>query len=501
MSCFDAKDFDLDKLNYDNLQPQFHLPLLSDTLYISDAFDGDNLEFSGGQGYLVFDAGHIEMPEVTDIFTLDNQNVSLDIGLPLPNGVAIPAGVPFPEWDYSSTVTGDIDFNSPDIAPKSITFASGTLRLNNTKRFPGGTLTVKITNLKKGTTPFSANINVTATGANAPISLAGYSLTVGNDKQLDIEYTYRTGGFTTSSAINSIELGFDINISNISISEARGYFGKHTEYARQTIDIGDFNDINGSWELKEASIALEIQNSIQLPLRVVIDTVRSYTSTASGARPAEEKVRIDSLDLGNTGLTQDTLAIPGELLSVLPKKMDVVVKIQSNPNGKTSQDNIISSAGSASASAKVLVPLKIKGVNITLKDTLDFDVSDISFNNLKLLLNVKNSLPFGVELQCTLLKKDTKESLGELFNAPVVIPAGNTTPAGNGESNVTSPSDTHKFIEVSNSMAKKMKDAGRITVSFTVKTNDANNYVRITDKDNVSLKIGVSANINAGDIL
>ncbi|MDR2358924.1 MAG: hypothetical protein LBD87_03870, partial [Prevotellaceae bacterium] len=60
MSCFDAKDFDFDKLEYDNLNPQFHLPLLLDTLYISDAIDGNSLQFDDkGQGYFVFDVGEV----------------------------------------------------------------------------------------------------------------------------------------------------------------------------------------------------------------------------------------------------------------------------------------------------------------------------------------------------------------------------------------------------------------------------------------------------------
>ncbi|MDR2358265.1 MAG: hypothetical protein LBD87_00510, partial [Prevotellaceae bacterium] len=274
------------------------------------------------------------------------------------------------------------------------------------------------------------------------------------------------------------------------------------EYAKQAIDIGDFDNIGGEWALKEALIALEIQNSIQLPMRVVIDTIRSYTNIAPGAQPAVEKVRIDSLTLGNAGLTQDTLTLPGELISTLPKKIDVVVKVQSNPDGKTSQDNIIRSQSSASATAKILVPLKIKNVNITLTDTTDLDVSDMSFNNLGLLLNVSNSLPLGVKLQCTLLEKDTGNPLGELFDSPVEIPAGNVTPVGNGgESEVTSPSETHKLIETKKGMAEKLKKADKIIISFSASTgNNENTFVRITKNNYVSLKIGLKAGINAGDL-
>ncbi|MDR2802211.1 MAG: hypothetical protein LBB31_03225, partial [Prevotellaceae bacterium] len=182
---------------------------------------------------------------------------------------------------------------------------------------------------------------------------------------------------------------------------------------------------------------------------------------------------------------------------------DVVVKVQSNPEGKTGTDNVIRSTSGATATAEIRVPLKIKGVNITLTDTVDFDVSDMSFNNLGLLLNVRNSLPLGVKLQCTLLKKGTTQSLGDLFDTPVEIPAGNTTQVAGttDESKVTSPSETHKLVEVKKDMAKKLEEAGSIIVRFTAASDNTNNtFVRISKTDCVSLKIGVSAGINVGDL-
>jgi hypothetical protein len=487
-------------LKYDNLNPQFHLPLLSDTLYISDAIDGNSLQYDdNGQGYFVFDIGEVEMPEVTDIFKVPGQNVSKEIGLPLPSGMTIPNGTPFPKWEYSGTVTADIDFGSAEIEPKSITFSGGSLTLTNTHRFPAGTLTVKIANLVKGSSTFSIPIDVTSTTSNV-ILLNGYTMAVGTDKKMTIEYKYQTNGFTAREDIDEIKLGFNINMKNIAIGEARGYFGKHTEYAKQSINIGDFDDLDGEWALKEASIALEIQNSIQLPMRVVIDTIRSYTDIAPGAKPVVEKVRIDSLTLGNTDL-KDTLTLPGEIISLLPKKIDVVVKVQSNPDGKNGQDNVISSQSSAAATAKILVPLKIKDVDIMLIDTTDLDVSDMSFKNLGLLLNVSNSLPLGVKLQCILLQKGTGTSLGELFDTPVEIPAGNITPVGNGDSEVTSPSETHKLFEVKKGVEEKLKNADKIVVLFSASTGNTNDtYVRITKSNYVSLKIGLRAGINAGDL-
>jgi hypothetical protein len=514
VSCFDEKDFDFDKLNYDNLHPAFHLPLLSDTLRITDAIDGENLQFINGQGYFVFDVGNIDMPEVTNLFEFPSQQLGFDIFIPLPTsqlptpGVPIPdinitfPGFTYPQGEPGTLTTDPLAFGS-DVELKSIKFSGGSIMLTNKHTFiGGGTLTVEIPALKKNNQSLSKKIVVTTTTPQI-INLDGYEMTVPDGNVLNIKYQYEATSFTLSSAsastMTDIPLGLDISLSNIAIAEASGYFGKHTEYARQSIDIGDFNDINGTWDLKEASIVLDIKNSIELPLRVVIDTIRSYTSTS--AQPAAEAVRVDSITI-STGTGVHTLTIPGNVISVLPKKMDVVVKVQSNPDGPTGQDNVIRSAGSASASATVLVPLKLRNIDITVKDTLDFNVSDISFSELGLLLNVKNSLPLGVRLQCELLKKGSNEILGNLFDTPVEIPAGNTTPEGIDESKVTSPSETNKFIPVKDGMAAKLKETDRLIVSFTAFTGNNNGtYVRVTESDHVALKIGVSAGINVGDLM
>jgi hypothetical protein len=498
-SCFDAKDFDFDKFNYDNLHPQLHLPLLSDTLYISEVMEGDGFQFINGQGYFVFDAGKIDMPEIADFFTLPSQELGLDIPIPLPQASGYQAPgifIQVPGFEVSGEATTPLSFDAEGIVLKSVSFSGGVIRLQNEEAFSGGgTLTVAVPELKRNGQPFSKSINV-ASMQPQTISLAGYTLKAGSTGRVAIQWRYVSSGFAAALSTAQINLGYSLSLSNIAISEARGYFGKHTGYAKQTIDVGDFDNIKGTWGLKEAFIALEIENSIDLPLRVTIDTVRAYP--AKGA--AVEKVRVDSLYLG-AGATLDTLTIPGDLISVLPKKMDVALKIQSNPNGNTGQDNVIRSSGSASVKAKVLAPLKIKDVNMTLTDTVHFDVSGISFDNAGLLLNVSNSLPVGVKLQCTLLKKGTKQSLGALFDAPVSIPAGNIARAGDNESAVTAPSETRQWIKINDGTAKKMKEADGIIVSFTVATGDGNTYVRISEKNSVSLKIGVSAGVNLKELM
>ncbi|MDR1405774.1 MAG: hypothetical protein LBI89_01040, partial [Prevotellaceae bacterium] len=176
VACFDADDFDFDKLTYDNLNPQFHLPLLSDTLYISDAIEGDNLRFIDGQGCLVFDVGNVEMPEVTAIFELPDQQLGFDVTIPLPAElVGLPVNIPVPpDFAPSGEETIPLAFDGDDTELKSVSFSGGTIRLKNKHTLPGGTLTIEIPALKNGSQTFTKEIPVTSTTAQT-FTLAGYT--------------------------------------------------------------------------------------------------------------------------------------------------------------------------------------------------------------------------------------------------------------------------------------------------------------------------------------
>ncbi|MDR0668178.1 MAG: hypothetical protein LBF90_06145 [Prevotellaceae bacterium] len=500
-ACFDKQDFDFDKLRFDDLNPTFHLPLLSDTLFVTDALKGDNIQFIDGQACFVYDVADVATPDASSLFVMPAQRLSFELAIPVGSGTTTGGGFQVPAFERSGFEVNTLAFDS-DAEPASITFAGGSLKLTTTTFAGGGTLTLTMPALTKANIPLTATLNV-GTGAPKTISLEDYTLAVPPDKKVEVEYVYKTSGFTVPSTISDIELDLLAEVTALTISRAQGYLGKHTEYASFDVTIGDFDKLSGDWALKEAFIALDVENSLVLPMRAVIDTIRSYTWL--DAPPAVVRRKVDSIDvkaptvLGATEHTAATLTIPGDVVNVLPKKLEAVLRFVTNPEGRREPPNIISSDSEIAASTKIIVPLKIKDINLTLTDTSNFDVSDVSFQNLGLLFNIQNRLPIGVALQCRLLHKDTGEDLGELFESPVRIPAGNTSPVGDDESEVTSPATYRQFVAVASGMEERLKQTGRIVVQFTV-FSQAERYVRITDKDNVQLKIGVSASINVEDI-
>ncbi|MDR0728890.1 MAG: hypothetical protein LBF19_02030 [Prevotellaceae bacterium] len=501
IACYDEDDFKFDNLKFDNLNPTLHLPLLSDTLYVADALESDHIQFIDGLAYFVYDLGEIDMPGADELFSMPDQHLTFDaISISVPSGVIIGGNYQVPGFERSDVESNYLTFNA-DAEPSSITFSDGLLQLTNTRAFiGGGTLTVTIPALTKGGVAFTATIDV---GTETPgiSSLQDYTLTVPFDQKIEVGYTYRTTGFVVSSTMDYIDLELRADITSLAIGEAHGYFGQRTEYASASIDIGDFENINGTWDLKEASLALEMDNSLVLPLRAVIDTIRSYTNLYTS--PEVERRRVDSMEiaaptaLGATERTAATLTVPGDVLNVLPKRLETVIRVKTNPNG-IRQANAIRSDSRLSARAKILVPLILKDINLTLTDTSDFDTSDISFRDMRLLFYIQNSLPIGVELKCRLLHRDTGQDLGLLFDEPVRIPAGNTSPVGDDESEVVSPSTYRKVFPVAAGMEDRLKQSGRIFIECTASSNEGG-FVRITDKDNVQIKIGVSASMNVED--
>ncbi|MDR2361473.1 MAG: hypothetical protein LBD91_01955 [Prevotellaceae bacterium] len=501
IACYDENDFKFENLQYDNLHPTLHLPLLSDTLSITDALDGGNIQFIDALAYFVYDLGEINMPDVDELFSMPNQHLLFDpLTIPAPAGTPAGNGYQIPAFTQSGVENHPLTFDA-GAEPSRITFSDGLLQLTNTRAFPGGgTLHITIPALTKNGVAFTTTIDA---GTDIPIasSLQNYTLTVPDDQQITVEYTYNTTGFITPSAIDHINLELKADITTLSVGEAHGYFGQRTEYASTSIDIRDFEHINGICEMKEASLAIEIDNSLLLPLRTVIDTIRSYTNINTS--PTVERQQVDSIEieaptaLGATERTAATLTVPGDVLEVLPNKLETVMRVKINPDG-TRQANAIHSDSHLSARAKILVPLKLKDINLMLVDTTDFDTTDITFQNTGLLFHLQNSFPINVELQCRLLHQETGQDLGPLFDEPVRIPAGNTSPVGDDESEVTTPATYHKVFRIAAGMEDRLKQSNRIIVQFTIATS-GERYVRITDKSNVQIKIGLSTAINIED--
>jgi hypothetical protein len=523
-SCFDEKDFDFDQLKYDNLNPVFHLPFFTDTLRLTDAMKGDHFRFDdNGQAYFVFDLGDFTMPDMPRFFEMKSVTHMAELTTPNPINVSIGGPFQYPNgmdatppdatlsddrnWLVSQAV---LEFNDTNIAPDSIV-SNVTITVTNEAPLNGseGWLYVEFPDIRdmQGN-PVSERISI---APSTPVRRSEkYSVKVSHPTPLEnvVNVKYRIDATSLQHSGGPLTIKFKVDINEINVEKAYGYFGKQTQQASQEIPINDFSDFDGSWLLKEASVALDIENEIAIPMRLAVN----YTdNTTGGAETPIGLIDINAPTAANLGTpvtTQATIggAVMGPLISTMPSSIRVGLDIETNPDYTSGPlpQNALSTTAKVAARARLQIPLKIGHANISLSDTSAFSTSDISFHNMGLLLNVKNSFPVGVKMQCILLEKQTGNNLGPLFEEDIEIPAGHISPLADGESEVSAPFELKKLFPVVAGMEAKLKTSDKIIVTFTASFGNAaspSTFVRLTDKNNIQIQIGVRAGINVEDII
>jgi len=504
-ACFDSKDFDFNKFKVSNLHPTLYVPLLRDTVDILSV-DIDGLYFdTDGQAYFEHTIDEIEIPlSLDDLLIMGSQQmVDLLVALPIPVGPST-IEVNFPPDGSSTYIAAELDFGTAatEVRPDSIVFNSLRLSFTNKQALSSGMVHISIPNLTKNGQPFTWEIPVTGV---TPVrtNLNDYSLKIdhnGTKNELRLEYRFEAIS-SEDSTFN--EIGFTLGLEQSFIKEAYGYFGQYTTTPKiQPFGIGNFNKLSGTWNLKEAFVVLDVLNPLVLPMQITVDRIASYPSSGSpivvnnvgtvvitAPSKLSDPPAQSSSTLGGTNLSP--------VISALPRLMDVSISAAINPGGETS--NAIGYKQLMTAKAKVVVPFKIKDTQITLSDTLEFNVEDISLTNMGINLHVENAFPIALTLKCELLEEKTGRNLGPLFT-PISIPAATIKPKPGvaDESVVDQPAvfdNNGQLIAITDDMARNMKKSDRVKIYFEAAVPDGN-YTCITQQNNIYFKIGMRATID-----
>jgi hypothetical protein len=82
ISCFDEKDFELDKLTITDLEPTLYLPLLNDTIRLDASNDYNVLYDANGVGYLRFAIDDDIFPPLKDFFAVSDSDIDISFEHP-----------------------------------------------------------------------------------------------------------------------------------------------------------------------------------------------------------------------------------------------------------------------------------------------------------------------------------------------------------------------------------------------------------------------------------
>ncbi|MDR0692013.1 MAG: hypothetical protein LBF69_03135, partial [Prevotellaceae bacterium] len=242
-----------------------------------------------------------------------------------------------------------------------------------------------------------------------------------------------------------------------------------------------------------------VDNGAGFPIRLSIDEVVSIASGQS-----QKMAKVDSVDiLANKSSSERYLSSKckfggeklGEVLSNMPSEVEFKFSATINPEGNKNGavKNFLTDAGTITVSnIEARVPLNFSVTNMTLRDTLDFNSSKLTFKDMKLLLNVKNSMPVAVGLQAYMIDENGNINSDPLFKDPVSIEAATVDADGI----VVEPNLYEDRIETN---VEGLAQTKKLKVEISVNT-DNSQYVRVTKDNYVHIKIGAKAVVNVNNL-
>jgi hypothetical protein len=502
VACFDEKDFEFDKFTLRNLEPTLHIPLVDDTIRLSANNDYNVFYDEAGVGYLSFDINESIMPDAGEFFKLPDATHTISSAIFTFPGIGGSTPVVIPSTSYQAEYHFE-DGQQID----SIVFKGGTLTFNITSTFPAvGSYNITIPELKDITSGklFSADIPFDA--ENYPSSLAGYSLKLENNA-----FSVGVGLTVQSSSASPGDYSFnaDIAFNDVKMERVDGYFGSTSStITTEDIDVSAFDKFSNAsgtvLRIKEAYLNFDVRNGAGFPILLKIDKVKSTSGGQSSTVEDAGSTTITANELGQAYSTNNYQVGGeklGEVLSNMPSKVKFGFSAKINPEGSKggTVKNFLTDASKIEVSnVEARIPLEFSVSGMVLRDTLDFNTSDVTFKDMKLLMNIKNSMPVGVALQAYLLDgngvllRDEHNDIIPLFEDSVIIPAAKTD-AGTGV--VTELSEYKETISANGDYLAQAK---KISVEITV-ASSASGFVSVTKDNYIHLKIGAKTSVNIGN--
>jgi hypothetical protein len=295
---------------------------------------------------------------------------------------------------------------------------------------------------------------------------------------------------------------FDAKFNNVIIAYAKGYFGTTIfETGSQTANFDLFNKIiSGQLSLEDVKMKLTISNGFGVDARFIFNKIQSINSrtniTVSLASPligsmininrASETYNPDNPVTPSVFVYDLSTSNIKQLIENLPDKIGYSLDITTNPLGNVSTGNdfVYNSAG-FNASLNMEIPLSIISQNLTLVDTLDFNLDPqqgYSVNNGTLTLLADNGFPLASQLQIYILNSENVVT-DSLFSANNTINAAYT----NSANIVTQKRQTKLYIPISNEKINSMYSANKVIVK--ARFDSPASYTKIYKNYALALKL------------
>lgn len=377
-------------------------------------------------------------------------------------------------------------------------------------------------------TPFSYSTRVEAGSASAPseveftFDLRGYEIDLRTSTQTQVNtiegrYIIETAadGVPVSMAANVPFFFIDLSFEGLVPDYGRGFFGQDGETVEEELtDIDVLSSLTeGALMLDSVTIDLSIINGVGADAAFRMGQLRSV-NTRTGSIIALQHSLVGStqnlsraIDLDGTAagvqISQLSFRLDNAtsnikaLLENLPDRLDFAFDFNLNPLGNVSLGNdFFYYERPFEAKIAVNIPLRASMQNLTLVDTLDWELAGNaaveSINHGSFTLIAKNGFPLQGKIELVLMDEGY-QAVGTLVQE-LTVPS----PALDAERKVTAPLESRHTIPVPAELADQISLAKFARLKVTFDSPFQPDLIDIYAHYGIDIKLIADINVNLG---
>ncbi|MFT6165358.1 MAG: hypothetical protein ACJAV5_001386 [Vicingaceae bacterium] len=532
--------FEFEKINIDDWNPNFAVPLMSSNLSLADIVikkdtNGDIFTTASGGLEIVYRSSVLSS-DTSTVINIPTENFADTIFSP-----GIPAGAPFNNGQLvnfpgESTEIKIIDNSRFGIVVDSMTLKSGTLAFTLENSFP---YDIQIdAKFRTFTDSLGDTLTLTYTIPAAPqgdsviqsqtVDLKGYQVNLSEDKNgnpadntipIDLKYSVQLISGVASNTNDRLEMTG--TITNIDFKEFYGSLGSTPlPLERDSIAIDFFKNFQEFAKedlfISNPTLRLTAKNSFSCPMNFEF----SYLNAVNPKRnpsvigfdiPTELKplainfpdkygVAQTVFELNNVNSNLDTI------LSHLTKSIAFDSKALFNPNGEPPRNgqrrNFITDTSDLGLDLEFRIPFEGRAIGFFIEDTINITLEQISdLTDGTLRIYAENGFPMDVDLQLTFLDSNGTD-LGKLIlpSNPIysngygmILPSAPTKLVNGGleaDGFSTNITDT----KINRERLKRISRTAKVALSAKLSTEGANTGTNVIFNSDNRLKIIISLN-------
>ena len=330
----------------------------------------------------------------------------------------------FPEQQLTETLK-EHTFDLGGVQLNEVGIKSGTVTVNVLSTLPNGKMIYNIPSLKKNGVSFSSGdiIIPQATGTELTtfeFNFEGYKLDLTGEENRnggDTINTIYTESFTfidytgTLETINATDSFYSYIEFDLTPEYATGFLGTDTiSFGPEIIESDIFDFIqSGSIDFEQADMSININNFIGADMGLQITNLSSTNENTEVNASIDNNFiyeinRAQNIDNQiNSTLTQ--INFEGDkLLEIFPNKFNTSATFYLNPYGQNVIEDFLYPEFTLDANINIEVPLKVNTNNLTLVDTSEIEINEISnYEIQKVFFNIENGFPLDIKLKILLL--------------------------------------------------------------------------------------------------